>query len=94
MSLTLSENPPRGSVETWGVGAWTIEQKKIMSSTKPEKAELHEKFSKKLGSANVEDGKKKKDDEDEDDEEAKTFDLRKEDSRKKKKPWHEKAETE
>ena len=94
MSLTLSENPRSGSVETWGVGAWTIGKNQMQTQKKPEKAELHEKNRKTPRSANVEDSKKKKDDEDDDDEEAKKIDWKKKDSEKNKKPWHEKAKTE
>ena len=94
MSLTLSENPPRGSVETWGVGAWTIEQNHMVYLNKPEKGEVYEKNRKNLGSKNEVDITKKKDDEASDDEEAKTFGWKKKDREKKEKAWEENAITE
>ena len=68
------ENPRSGSVETWGVGAWTDQQNDMLNQNKPEKRHPQEKNTKTPRSKNEVDITKKKQDEIDKAEEAKKFD--------------------
>ena len=62
---TLSEDPRKGGVETWGVARATYTEKNSIKPKQAGKNDLQENFSKKLGSANMVSSSNKKDDDDE-----------------------------
>ena len=92
--VALSEDPECGDMARGEKGGNAQKSKNSITPKKAGKTHPYEKFSKKLGSANVEDGAKKKHDEINKAKEAKKFTWKKKDSATSKKPWQEMAETE